>query len=96
MHASDDQALVDEVYLLICKHLTINPGLSSAYKGYRLFGLMLRTVPPSKELKPYLKHFLTLASQDKSQDMGPVVVECIEMMEAITRSVFHHKYDRRL
>ena len=73
------------MYLLLCKHLAKNPGHSSSYKGFRLFGLLLKTVPPSSALKPYLKHFLTLAATDGESELGPIVTEV---------TPYYHKSDK--
>ena len=50
IHDEENQHLTDEVYMLMCKHITKNPSWLSTYRAYKLLILLLRTIPPSQYL----------------------------------------------
>jgi hypothetical protein len=50
--------LVDELYLQICKQLTLNPSPSSTARAWHLMCLAVSTFPPSRGFEYYLLNFL--------------------------------------
>lgn len=49
--------IVDEIYVLLCKHLTHNPRPESVGRGWQLVCMCVSTFPPSVEFEPYLLNF---------------------------------------
>ncbi|GBG28549.1 Myosin-1 [Hondaea fermentalgiana] len=49
--------IIDEIYALLCKHLTHNPRPESVGRGWQLVCMCVSTFPPSAEFEPYLLNF---------------------------------------
>ena len=51
-------AFVDEIYLQLCKHMTLNPKETSVQRGWQLMCMCVGVFPPSKEFEDYLFNFI--------------------------------------
>ena len=57
--------ITDELYFLLCKQLTNNPGELSTSLGWRLMTLFLHYLHPSPDTFPYLNHFITISLENQ-------------------------------
>jgi hypothetical protein len=69
--ALDIPELVDELYLQICKQLTLNPSPTSTARAWHLMCLAVSTSPPSRSFEYLLLNFLgnKLQSPDLATQM---------------------------
>jgi myosin heavy subunit len=58
--------LRDEIFVQLCKHLTLNPDARSTLRGWILMCLCVDLFPPSVKFELYLLNFLGSASADKA------------------------------
>jgi len=58
--------LRDEIFVQMCKHLTLNPDARSTLRGWILMCLCVDLFPPSVKFELYLLNFLGSASNDKA------------------------------
>ena len=58
-------ALVDEIYVQICKQLTNNPKKESEYRGWQLLCMCVGCFPPTREFEHYLLNFILAHESDK-------------------------------
>jgi myosin heavy subunit len=58
-------ALVDEIYVQICKQLTNNPKKESEYRGWQLLCMCVGCFPPTREFEHYLLNFILAHQKDK-------------------------------
>lgn len=56
--ARTNGGLADEAYCQVLKQLSNNPSNTSRCKGISIFGGLIECVLPSKQLEPYVEHFL--------------------------------------
>ena len=54
----EQPAVVDEIYIQLCKHLTENPKPESVGRAWQLMCLAVGTFPPSSDFEYYLLNFL--------------------------------------
>ena len=58
--------LRDEIFVQLCKHLTLNPDARSTLRGWILMCMCVDLFPPSIKFTLYLLNFLDSASNDKA------------------------------
>ena len=76
---------VDEIYLQIMKHLTLNPRSESIQRGWQIMCMAVGTFPPTHDFENYLLNFL-LQNKDKSGAEGNYARYCLRRLEGILNS----------
>lgn len=77
--------LVDEIYVQLCKHLTMNPRPESAVRAWQLMCMCVGTFPPSRDFENHLINFI-LQHKDGAGAVGNYARYSLRRLEGILNS----------
>jgi Myosin head (motor domain)/MyTH4 domain len=77
--------LVDEIYVQLCKHLTMNPKPESAVRAWQLMCMCVGTFPPSRDFENHLINFI-LKHKDGAGAVGNYARYSLRRLEGILNS----------
>eukprot|EP01029_Cantina_marsupialis_P007646 TRINITY_DN185_c0_g4_i1.p1 TRINITY_DN185_c0_g4~~TRINITY_DN185_c0_g4_i1.p1 ORF type:complete len:2063 (-),score=796.14 TRINITY_DN185_c0_g4_i1:239-6427(-) len=78
-------SFVDEIYLLIIKHITQNPRYESQIRAWQIMCMAVGAFPPSHKFENYLLHFL-VKHRYVSGEIGGHARYCLRRLESILLS----------